>query len=186
MKTYFISGHRDITKKEFQLHYAKPIMNAVLRDPKSKFLMGDYYGVDEMAQAYLSELKNKYTEIDIVVYHMFDSPRNCVDGFATKGGYINDHARDSAMTVDSDEDIAWVRSGKSDSGTAQNILRRKVKTLVHSMKIEDSIDFLQGLLNTIEWHPNPVPQDGSDDDSLLYSGKPIIYFHKDLDDDKYK
>lgn len=159
MKTYFISGHRDITQKEFQVHYAKDIMNAVLRDPTSKFIMGDYYGVDEMAQEYLVELKKKYTDIDIVVYHMFETPRNCVSGLATKGGYKNDHHRDSAMTVDSDEDIAWVRSGKADSGTAQNLLRRKVKTITHSMKFTDAIEFMQGLLNVLEGHPNDEDED---------------------------
>jgi hypothetical protein len=176
MKTYFISGHRDITQKEFQVHYAKDIMNAILRDPSSKFIMGDYYGVDEMAQEYLVELKKKYTDIDIVVYHMFETPRNCVKGLATKGGYLNDHHRDSAMTVESDEDIGWVRAGKSDSGTAQNLLRRKVKTLVHGMKIEDSLDFLQGLLNTLEGHPNPQSENGDVDESMLDGGMPIIYF----------
>jgi hypothetical protein len=169
VKTYFISGHRDITKKEFQQHYAKDIMNAVLRDPKSKFIMGDYYGVDEMAQEYLVELKNKYTELDIVVYHMFDSPRNCVEGLATKGGYRDDHHRDSAMTVESDEDIAWVRAGKSDSGTAQNLLRRKVKNIAHSMSVSDAVDFMQGFLNTLEGHPN-------DEDEDLLDGPPIVYF----------
>lgn len=153
MTTYFISGHRDIAQKEFQQHYAKDIMNAVLKDPTSRFIMGDYYGVDEMAQEYLASLKKKYPDIDVVVYHMFEEPRNNKGDHATKGGYQDDHDRDSAMTLESDEDIAWVRSGKQDSGTAQNLLRRRVKELTHGMKFDDANDLLQGMVRMMETHP---------------------------------
>ncbi len=153
MSTFFISGHRDITIKEFQRQYAKDIMNAVLRDPKSKFVVGDYFGVDEMAQAYLHSLKQKYTELEVIVYHMFEEPRNNEYGFPTKGGYVNDHDRDSAMTMESDSDIAWVRSGKWNSGTAQNLLRRKVQRLMMDMRFKDANEFAQGLIVMLKDHP---------------------------------
>lgn len=38
--------------------------------------------------------------------------------------FSDDIARDSAMTRNSNEDIAFIRVGKENSGTAQNILRR--------------------------------------------------------------
>lgn len=153
MSTFFISGHRDIANKEFQRHYAKEIMNIVLRDPKSKFVVGDYYGVDQMAQRYLYSLQQKYHDIEVTVYHMFDEPRNNEFDFPTKGGYINDHDRDSAMTMESDSDIAWVRSGKWNSGTAQNLLRRKVQRMMMEMKFKDANDFAQGLIVLLKDHP---------------------------------
>ena len=154
MPTFFISGHRDITNKEFQQHYAKDIMNAVLRDPKTKFVVGDYYGVDQMTQDYLHSLKKKYTDIQVKVYHMFTVPRNNEHEFPTVGGFIDDHHRDSQMTLDSDDDIAWVRSGKWNSGTAQNLLRRKVKSIMDDMKLNDAKEFAQGLLNMLATHPD--------------------------------
>ncbi len=154
MATYFISGHRDLTDKEFYLHYKKTIMNSVLADPKSSFVVGDYWGADLMAQEYLASLKKKYTELNITVYHMFEEPRNNPCGLPTKGGFTSDHDRDSAMTLVSDKDIAWVRAGKKYSGTAQNLLRRKVKELVLDMKFKEAADLMKGLLAMLSIHPD--------------------------------
>ena len=152
---YFISGHRDITIKEFQRYYAKPISNAVMKDPNnSEFVVGDYYGVDAMAQEYLAHLIQSYPNVKVIVYHMFDKPRNNFYKFSTKGGFTDDHARDSAMTNDSDADIAWVRSGKKNSGTEQNIVRRKVQSLLYLGEFEYSIGLLQGMCNLMQKHPN--------------------------------
>lgn len=152
---YFISGHRDITIKEFQRYYAKAITNAVMKDPNSvEFVVGDYYGVDAMAQEYLAHLIKTYTNVKVTVYHMFDKPRNNFYKFPTKGGYTDDHARDSAMTLESDADIAWVRSGKQNSGTEQNIVRRKVKSLLYLGKFDYSIGLLQGMANLMVSHPD--------------------------------
>ena len=127
---YFISGHRDVTQKEFQRYYAKAITDAVLKEPNTvEFLVGDYYGVDEMAQAYVAKLKSTHPNIKMTVYHMFNTPRKNFYKFPTVGGFENDHTRDCAMTLNSDYDIAWVRSGKQTSGTAQNMLRRKIKSV---------------------------------------------------------
>jgi hypothetical protein len=117
---YFISGHRDITKDEFEL-YRATIKDAIENDQDVEFVVGDYEGVDIMAQEYLKELNyNKVT-----VYHMFTSPRNIAsDNFMLRGGFTSDEERDAAMTRDSDMDIAFLRKGKRNSGTAQNIIRR--------------------------------------------------------------
>lgn len=119
--TYFISGHRDITEEEFNRLYKPSIESKVMSLSDVKFIVGDYYGVDAMAQKLLADLHF----YNVTVYHMFTSPRNYVsDKFKTKGGYQSDEERDAAMTAESDADIAFVRKGKRKSGTAQNIVRR--------------------------------------------------------------
>ncbi len=116
---YFISGHLDITEEEFREHYQPLIDNA--HEADSSFVVGDAGGLDTRAQQYLSKIG-----ANVVVYHMFDSPRNNV-GFPTCGGFKSDNERDTAMTNSSDVDIAWVRPGREKSGTAKNIKRRAKK-----------------------------------------------------------
>jgi hypothetical protein len=58
---------------------------------------------------------------------MLEKPRNNVGGFPTIGGFGSDDARDAAMTAASDADIAWVRPGRTSSGTAANLARRYFK-----------------------------------------------------------
>lgn len=63
---------------------------------------------------------------------MFAKPRNVpeantevlLDLVDFCGGFESDEERDSAMTRDSDFDIAFIKDGRWDSGTAQNIKRR--------------------------------------------------------------
>lgn len=122
--TYFISGHRDITETEFEINYASKLDAIIANNPDARFVVGDYQGVDIMAQNYLLDVLN----IDpsrITVYHMFDKPRN-VNPKVTNliGGFLNDEERDSEMTRASAEDIAVVRDYEKLSGTAINILRR--------------------------------------------------------------
>jgi len=117
-KTYFVSGHRNITEEEFIQHY-EPILWEKLNEEGAKFVIGDCNGVDDMAQKYLKAFDVK----EIKVYHMFEEPRYG-NGLETVGGFVSDIDRDSAMTESSDEDIAWVRPGCEKSGTAQNIERR--------------------------------------------------------------
>ncbi len=118
---YFISGHRDLTQEEFNKYYLPEIERALREDENCSFVVGDYEGVDRMAQEILSILcPNKVT-----VYHMFEAPRNLATGLLTKGGFRSDEERDAAMTENSDLDIAFVKPGRRRSGTAQNIVRRK-------------------------------------------------------------
>ena len=116
MKTYFISGHRNITDKEFNEHYV-PLLDESIK-AGGKYVVGDCVGVDNLAQIYLKEKGIT----DITVYHMFDEPRYG-NGLKTKGGFKSDFERDFEMTKDSDVDIAWVRAKRS--GTQQNLDRRK-------------------------------------------------------------
>ena len=119
--TYFISGHRDLSREDFERYYVSKLRRVISEDPNPYFVVGDYEGVDYMAQEWLVEagLQEKLT-----VYHMWSKPRHLASGVIyTKGGYTSDLSRDSAMTEDSDFDIAYVaKPGKS--GTKQNINRR--------------------------------------------------------------
>ena len=54
MNTVFISGHRDITDEEMRRLYHPAIIKAV--DNNCNFVVGDYWGVDEKAQEFLSIL----------------------------------------------------------------------------------------------------------------------------------
>jgi len=119
MKTFFISGHRNITPAEFNEYYI-PAIDKALENEYYQFVIGDYYGVDILAQQYLFEKGIK----KVTVYHMLVEARNNA-GFPTKGGFRTDEDRDSRMTMESDEDIAWVRPGNDKSGTAINLRRRK-------------------------------------------------------------
>lgn len=105
----FISGHLRISAAEFAQHY-QPAIDAALRRGEA-FVVGDARGVDAMAQRYL----HGKTEA-VTVFHMFRAPRYN-PGFPTKGGFTSDDERDAAMTLDSDQDIAWVRPGREASGT---------------------------------------------------------------------
>ncbi len=116
-KVYFISGHLDLTDDEFNCQYKKLIDAALIE--KSSFVVGDARGADTLAQKYLLNKTNL-----VIVYHMFESPRNNL-GFITKGGFQSDSSRDKQMTMDSDIDICWIRKGREKSGTAMNQLRRK-------------------------------------------------------------
>lgn len=122
--TYFISGHRDITKDEFERNYIPALERVIEDDPESVFVVGDYGGADIMAQDYLMN----FTDVGpdrVIVYCMGNTPANAnKDIMRFKRGYASDIERDSAMTDASIRDIAFVREGKYDSGTAQNILRR--------------------------------------------------------------
>lgn len=122
--TYFISGHRNITEAEFEFNYIPLINYALEKTPGAMFVVGDYYGVDIMAQNYLMDVL--LLEPDrVTVYHMFDKPRNINEKITnTVGGFESDDERDTAMTNASFEDIALVRDNKKMCGTAENILRR--------------------------------------------------------------
>ena len=127
--TYFISGHRDITRAEFEEFYVPAILSKITRNPDSvRFVIGDYEGVDTMAQDFLAweHINACYSPYTVTVFHMGNEPMHCASpSFGWVGGYPDDESRDAAMTMVSDADIAWVRPGKEGSGTHQNIMRRQ-------------------------------------------------------------
>ena len=122
-RTFFISGHRDITEEEFKKNYV-PAIRKAYANYEAKFIVGDYIGVDIMAQNYLLD-NIKINPRDITVCHMGNEPMNVNEKVINLiGGFNTDDERDSYMTNHSDEDIAFIRNGKVNSGTEQNILRR--------------------------------------------------------------
>jgi len=124
----FISGHRDATREEFEEHYIPMIDTAI--SCGYSFVVGNYPGIDYMAQEYLLErCKDR-----VRVFHMYTDPTGVILGLQTTGGFLTDEDRDTAMMLLSDYDIAWVRDGRSDSGTAQNIRRRiKLQSDINDM-----------------------------------------------------
>lgn len=122
---YFISGHREITSEEFNRLYVPILRNVIEKDEDFYFVVGDYWGVDELAQEWLKENLPNSDQHRVTVYHMFEKARVCKSKlFNQRGGFEDDESRDAAMTKNSDIDIAFVRKGKRNSGTAQNIVRR--------------------------------------------------------------
>lgn len=138
---YFISGHRNITEDEFTNNYVKKFntiemvyqyqkaMNEIDDIDAPLYVVGDYEGVDIMSQNYLID-NLKVDPKRITVYHMFNKPRNINPKIHNViGGFNYDEERDAEMTRDSTEDIAFVRDHLQLSGTAMNILRRKLLKL---------------------------------------------------------
>jgi hypothetical protein len=114
---HFISGHLSLTQEEFSVHYQPSIDKALFHG--HSFVVGDAKGADTLAQNYLLGKTDR-----VNVYHMFESPRYNA-GFPTNGGFKSDAERDTAMTNNSDTDIAWVRTGREKSGTQENLDRRQ-------------------------------------------------------------
>lgn len=126
--TYFISGHRDLTWEEFAKWYAPAISKAFHEDKDASFVVGDCEGADRMAQDYLMAVG--VDPRNVMVFSMSKRPRYGANiRMHVAGGYENDIKRDEAMTSASHRDIAFVRKGKEDSGTAQNIIRRWTRNL---------------------------------------------------------
>lgn len=126
-RIFFISGHRDITYNEYTRLYLPKIIECIDKYD-AYFIMGDYEGVDIMAQNTLMGVL-EYPIDKVTVYHMGDKPRNVhptIQQFV--GGFRTDEERDYAMSAESHEDIAFVRWGRFDSGTSQNIIRRHAFT----------------------------------------------------------
>lgn len=125
---YFISGHRDLSFGDFEKYYIPKLQDC---DKEATFVVGDCSGVDTFAQKWLKE---NWDHAKVIVFHMFDRPRNlATSNFNLEGGYLTDIERDSAMTKISDQDIAFIGKGRWTSGTAQNLLRRfEIKIDEHS------------------------------------------------------
>ena len=103
---YFISGPIDISYDDF-LKYYKANIDSALEDKESTFVIGDAGGVDTFAQHYL---RNKIDHSKVCVYHKGRYFRNNKYGYPTKGGFADHDDKDSAMTIESDADILWIRS----------------------------------------------------------------------------
>ncbi len=147
---YFVSGHLDLTKEEFEEHYVPRLREALVSG--GCFVVGDAPGCDYMAQRWIATA-TAGSRPSYWVYHMLEHPRHCYgtgygshdEATAEKartrygkampegllglvGGFKGDEERDAAMTAASDYDILWVRptgSKRHSSGTAKNRARRQ-------------------------------------------------------------
>ena len=107
-KTAFISGHLDLSQEEFNQYYKSKIDKAIQQN--HSFVIGDAKGADSMTQKYLINLVPKN---QVKVYHMYNKPLNNKGKYVTVGGFKSHNKKDSAMTKNSDYDIAYVRSPRT-------------------------------------------------------------------------
>ena len=118
---YFVSGHRDLTKEEFEEHYVPLIQKVLKSDIFPEFIVGDWEGCDSM---FLSFIKDY--EVHVIITYVEEVPRIKEGEF---NRYIfhkctNYDECDATMTACSHFDVTWVRPGREDSHTAKNIKRR--------------------------------------------------------------
>lgn len=121
---YFVSGHRDLTPEEFEEHYALLIYGLIMEDTFAEFYVGDWEGCDSMFMDYIED-----NFVDTTVHIVcVDSPRLSINPDSKNKLIIHKYNTydecDSAMTHNTQLDIAWVRPGKENSHTALNIKRR--------------------------------------------------------------
>ena len=120
---YFVSGHRNLTEKEFIDNYALKIENIMREDSSASFVVGDWEGCDTM---FLNFIKHTYYFQPRICIYYVDKPRIDLEGLQDIN-LLNKRTYDecdASMTRDSDFDIAWIRPGRGDSHTALNIKRR--------------------------------------------------------------
>lgn len=142
----FISGHTNMTEKEFKDNYEEKINNAI--NLGHEFVIGNASGCDTIALNYLLEKKVEPKRISIYFYSRYPSKYDneyykamkvnviCEQSECKK--FLSYEQRDKYMTINSDYDIAWIRSIEENkkiygnnfkenrkSGTEQNIERRR-------------------------------------------------------------
>lgn len=137
----FISGHRDLSKDEFNSIYVCLInqyidwlnidQSNLFTSKKLTFYVGDCDGCDSMAIEYIVNNvlpNNPDTYLTICTCdfdfegkqsYNFDNPNiNIINGFKSH------EERDTYMTRETQVDLLYIRPGKWDSGTAQNFVKR--------------------------------------------------------------
>ena len=121
---YFISGHRDLTKEEFDEHYALRIYQTIVENYSVEFCVGDWEGCDSM---FITYIEDNFVDITIHLYFV-DKPRLRLNDNSENHLILHNlntyNECDASMTKNSDFDIAWIRPGREDSHTAKNIKRR--------------------------------------------------------------
>ena len=125
---YFVSGHRDLTREEFEEHYAPLIKKVIEYDEWPSFIVGDWEGCDTLFVEHL--ILEGYLVPFIVTYTDKLRTEKLINRFnkeciLAKSEQLNTYDEcDTYMTKNSDFDIAWIRPGREDSHTAKNIKRR--------------------------------------------------------------
>lgn len=137
----FISGHRDLSKDEFNSIYVCLInqyidwlnldQSNLFTSKKLTFYVGDCDGCDSMAIEYIVNNvlpNNPDTYLTICTcdfdfegkqsYNFDNANINIINGFKSH------EERDTYMTRETQVDLLYIRPGKWDSGTAQNFVKR--------------------------------------------------------------
>ena len=122
---YFISGHRDLTIKEFEEHYVPQINKVLVSDSHAHFKIGDWEGCDNLAFNYILKRINRNQLITIYCVDQVRLPKYSEQyPNIISYKYKTYDECDASMTYDSEFDIAWIRPGRENSHTANNIRRR--------------------------------------------------------------
>lgn len=136
-KIYFISGHGDLTREEFDEHYVKRINDIVNDDSEQNinFIIGDSLGCDFLAQKHLNKLSKKNPNIHkcITIYYGEEEPQINLGNF--RSIQVSDEDVDAFMTNSSTDDILWIRQEKpqkSKLGNKYNVyhLNRPAKNML--------------------------------------------------------
>lgn len=119
MKTVCITGHGYLSFEDFIKHYVSKIDEYLKLE--YSFIIGDFNGVDTLAQEYLKDRTEKVT-----VCHCFKKPRYKINKFNLKseewnyvGKFTSDENRDNYM-IDK-ADIILAHSINKNSRTQNNI-----------------------------------------------------------------
>jgi hypothetical protein len=141
---YFISGHTNLTKEEFNKNYKEKLDSIIHNEKDYTFIIGNSNGADLIALKYL--LNNGCNPKLITIYYMDNINDRNENYYINLGlniikGFTSYDKRDSLMTKNSDLDIGWIRSPEENkkllesigekfrknriSGTEKNLLRRK-------------------------------------------------------------
>ena len=120
---YFVSGHRDLTPTEFREHYVPLICKIIKDDVWCEFVVGFCEGCDRM---FIDWMKEHAPSHDLLVFLCTEHSEDFWDHYPNVYLYkcYSYDECDATMTHNSDFDIAWVRLGKENSHTANNIKRR--------------------------------------------------------------
>lgn len=102
--TYYVVGHDDLTKEEFEANYI-PQLNVAL-DLNSSFILSESTICDKMTQEFLKGKTNK-------VMLVYAGPYPCYNcgNFPTDSGYEDIEEARKSMSYASSKDIAWERPG---------------------------------------------------------------------------
>ena|SRR5581483_5338407 len=141
-KIAFVSGHVELDHKTFLDHYQGPLDEAIKN--QCSFVIGNAQGADTYALNYLLEKQVNPHNITIYIYSRFQ--KSCENyakkGINVKSGFKSYSERDQSLTLNSDYDIAWVRSEEESkilfgnrwkphkkSATQLNLERRRARLL---------------------------------------------------------
>lgn len=114
----FISGHKDLTKEEFEQYYIPLIDQGIYNN--AKFYISNYGNCDRFSYDYFKLCE--YYNVEICFNRLGFS--NIDDKFIKAVGFKSDEEMYCYMTNKTNKDIAWIRNEVKLTTTGKNILRR--------------------------------------------------------------